>query len=134
MSELFRLAKTLRRDPLVEAWLRESWDERGVIARRWFECLRASGEDVREAMHDGCPTACIGDAAFGYVGVFKHHVNVGFFRGAELPDPAGQLEGTGKRMRHVKIRPEAPPEDGALRELIVSAYQDMKRRLGLAPG
>jgi hypothetical protein len=39
-------------------------------------------------MHDGCPTACVGDAAFGYVAAFRDHVNVGFFFGALLQDPA----------------------------------------------
>ncbi|MEI9965905.1 MAG: DUF1801 domain-containing protein [Caulobacteraceae bacterium] len=53
-------------------------------------------------MHDGHPTACVGDAAFAYVDAFRAHVNVGFFHGAALDDPAGLLEGTGKRMRHVK--------------------------------
>ena len=47
-------------------------------------------------MHDGHPTACVADAAFGYVNAFKAHVNVGFFRGAEIADPEGLLEGTGK--------------------------------------
>jgi hypothetical protein len=40
--------------------------------------------------------------------VFTAHVNVGFFRGAELSDPNGLLQGTGKFMRHVKLRPGAP--------------------------
>jgi hypothetical protein len=80
-------------------------------------------------MHDGCPTACVSDAAFAYVNAFKGHVNVGFFRGAELADPAGLLEGTGKYMRHVKLRPDGDENTAALRELIESAYADMKRRL-----
>jgi hypothetical protein len=40
-------------------------------------------------------------ASFDYVNVFKAHVNVGFFQGTALPDPAKLLEGTGKRIRHV---------------------------------
>ena len=67
--------------------------------------MRRRGADVHELMHDGCPTACVGDAAFGYVNAFREHVNVGFFTGAFLSDPDGLLEGTGKRMRHVKLRP-----------------------------
>jgi hypothetical protein len=57
-------------------------------------------------LHDGCPVACLGDAPFSYVNVFTSHVNVGFFHGAALPDPAHLLPGTGKRhMRHVALRP-----------------------------
>lgn len=70
--------------------------------------------------------ACVGEAAFGYVNVFKAHVNVGFFCGTELPDPAGLLEGTGRFMRHVKLRPGVPVNSQALERLIEAAYRDIK--------
>jgi hypothetical protein len=89
----------------------------------------AAGHDVRELLHDGHPTACVGDAAFGYVNAFKAHVNVGFFRGAELADPNGLLEGTGRFMRHVKLRPGDNVDAAALLKLINVAYIDMRRRL-----
>jgi hypothetical protein len=90
--------------------------------------MSACGPDVRELMHDDQPTACVGDAAFGYVDAFTAHVNVGFFRGAELADPAGLLQGTGKFMRHVKLRPDRPLDSPALEALIETAYADMRRR------
>ena len=109
--------------------MNEHSGELGALARHWFEVIRDRGDDVRELLHDGCPTACVADAAFAYVNAFKDHVNVGFFRGAELADPAGLLEGTGKYMRHVKIRPDGAVDATALINLIESAYADMKRRL-----
>jgi len=81
-------------------------------------------------MHDGCPVACVEDAPFGYVNSFKNHVNVGFFYGAVLEDPAGLLEGSGKHMRHVKLQPGAAPKPAALRDLIDAAYVDIRARLG----
>ena len=98
------------------------------MAREWFKRMRECGEDVRELMHDGAPTACVGDAALGYVGVYTAHVNVGFFHGAFLPDPAGLLEGTGKRMRHVKLKPGIEIDSAALSSLIEAAYLDIKER------
>ena len=80
-------------------------------------------------MHDGCPVACVDDAPFGYVNVFRTHVNVGFFQGAALPDPAGLLEGKGKSMRHVKLKPGLAVDASALEALIVAAYQDIGIRL-----
>ena len=109
--------------------MEEHAGELGAIARRWFEVMRGCGADVRELLHDGHPTACVGDAAFAYVNAFKAHVNVGFFRGAEIADPKGLLEGTGKFMRHVKLSPEADVDTAALTTLIETAYADMKRRL-----
>ena len=109
--------------------MREHSGELGAIAQRWFEIMRGCGDDVRELMHDGQPTACVGDAAFGYVDAFTAHVNVGFFRGAEIADPDRLLEGTGKFMRHVKLRPESHADAAALTRLIETAYADMKDRL-----
>jgi hypothetical protein len=100
----------------------------GAIARRWFEVMRACGDDVRELLHDGHPTACVGDAAFAYVNAFTAHVNIGFFRGAEIDDPAGLLAGTGRFMRHVKLSPDRQVDPKILTTLIETAYIDMKGR------
>ena len=129
MSQLFRLYGSVRRDPAVESWMREHAGELGVIARRWFEVMRDCGDDVREVLHDGHPTACVGDAAFAYVNAFKAHVNVGFFHGAEIADPDFLLEGTGKCMRHVKLRHDREVDAAALNKLVETAYTDMKERL-----
>jgi hypothetical protein len=107
----------------------EHSDDLGSIAQHWFEIIRGCGDDVRELMHDGCPTACVTDAAFAYVNAFTYHTNVGFFRGADLADTAGLLEGNGKYMRHVKIKPGREIDKIALQKLIESAYLDMKRRV-----
>jgi hypothetical protein len=129
MSELFQLPGAVRRDPAIQIWMREHSSGLGRFAQEWFEVMRACGEDVRELLHDGHPTACVADAAFGYVNAFTAHVNVGFFRGAELTDPERLLEGTGKFMRHVKLKPGCNVNAAALRKLIDIAYTDMKRRV-----
>ena len=108
--------------------MNEHSDDLGSMARYWFEILRNCGDEFRELLHDGHPTACVGDAAFAYVNAFKAHVNIGFFCGAELSDPTGLLEGTGKFTRHVKLRPESEIDTTALLELIRSAYTDLKVR------
>src|SRR5215472_7446996 len=124
-----RFPSSVKRDSAIDAWMQKNSGELGVIAQRWFEVMRACGDDVRELLHDGHPTACVEDAAFGYANAFKAHVNVGFFRGSELADPDGLLEGTGKFMRHVNLRPGQQADDAALKKLIHAAYIDMKKRL-----
>ena len=130
MSDLFRFPNAVKRDPAVGAWFSGRDDELRAFARPWFDAMRACGADVRELLHDGHPTACVKDAAFGYVGAFRSHVNVGFYFGAMLDDPAHLLEGDGKRMRHAKVRWGQPVNEEALRALIKAAYRDMRLRLG----
>lgn len=127
MSELFRLPSAVRRDPGVDAWF--SGDALRWIAQPWFDEMRGCGADVRELLNDGHPTACVEDAAFGYVDAFSAHANVGFFYGMALDDPAGLLEGAGKRMRHVKLRWGQPVNTAGLSELIAAAYRDVRLRL-----
>ena len=126
---LFLFPSAVPRDPAIDAWFGERAGELGPIAQHWFDVIRNCGPDVRELLHDGHPTACIGEAAFAYVNAFTAHVNVGFFRGAELADPARLLEGAGKLLRHVKLRSDSTVDAAALEGLIEAAYADMQERL-----
>jgi hypothetical protein len=128
-TELLRFEGAVERDPAIHAWMKTHAGELGAIAREWFEVMRNCGDEVRELLHDGCPTACLGDVPFGYVGIFRSHVNVGFFHGAALPDPGGLLQGSGKFMRHVKLKPRTPTNAVALCRLIEAAYADIKARV-----
>ena len=128
-NQVLRFPGSRKRDPAVSSWMEEHFDKLGGIAQYWFSVMRECGDDVRELLHDGHPTACVIDGAFAYVNAFRDHVNVGFFRGTELEDPAGLLEGSGKYMRHVKLRPGGDIDPVALRNLVVTAYADMRQRL-----
>jgi hypothetical protein len=128
-TELLRFNGTVEHDPAIDAWMQEHRGELGSIAQKWFEAMRQCGDEVREILHDGCPVACLGDVPFGYVNVFTSHVNVGFFQGASLPDPAHLLQGTGKFMRHVKLQPGTAIDAASLASLIKTAYADIKARV-----
>ena len=128
MDDILRFPTAVKHEPAIDAWLRAQRAQMRALVAPWFERMRRCGADVRELMHDGCPTACVGDAAFGYVNVFAQHANVGFFFGALLADPARLLEGTGKRGRHVKLRPEHEVNASALAELVAAAYADIRAR------
>jgi hypothetical protein len=129
LNDIFRLNDTQRRDPRIEDWFSGHVDPLRLTVRGWFERMRGLGPDVREIFHDGCPVACVGDAPFAYVNAFKAHASVGFFHGAMLTDPAALLEGGGKHMRHVKLRPGKDVNLTALDALILLSYHDVRRRL-----
>jgi hypothetical protein len=126
---LFLLPSAVRRDPAVEAWF-DLLDPMRAMVQPWFERIRALGEDVTECLHDHMPTACVGEAAFAYVNAFTAHAAIGFFHGSNLPDPSGLLEGSGKRMRHVKLKPGTEVDEAALQALIEAAYGDVRARVG----
>jgi hypothetical protein len=128
-TEVLRFNGAVEHDASIDAWMKQHGGELGTIAQKWFEVMRRSGDEVRELLHDGCPVACLGDAPFGYVNVFTQHVNVGFFHGAALRDPAHLLQGSGKFMRHVKLKPGLEVDAASLRQLIASAYRDIKDRV-----
>ncbi len=128
-TELLRLNGAVERDPAIDDWMKDHAGELGDLAHKWFEVMRKCGDEVREVLHDGCPVACLGDVPFGYVNVFTAHVNVGFFQGVGLRDRARLLQGSGKFMRHVKLRPGTAVNEAGLRELIEEAYADIKARI-----
>jgi hypothetical protein len=128
MDDFLRFSGAVRHDSAIDAWFRERPGELGAIAQEWFTRMRRCGADVRELVHDGCPVACVGDVPFAYVNVFRRHVNVGFFNRAALADATGLLQGTGKYMRHVKLKPGREVDAAALDDLIEMAYLDGRAR------
>jgi hypothetical protein len=129
MDNILRFPSAVKHDPAIDTWLRAQRDDLRPLVETWFVRMRQCGADVRELMHDGCPTVCVDDAGFAYVNAFKDHVNVGFFFGALLKDPARLLEGTGKRGRHAKLWPGRGVDSAALAQLVDVAYVDIRGRL-----
>jgi hypothetical protein len=128
MEDILRFSGAVKHDSAIDAWFRKRPGELGSIAQKWFARMRRCGADVRELLHDGCPVACVADVPFAYVNVFRSHVNVGFFNRRALADPARLLQGTGKNMRHVKLKPESEVDEYALDDLIEAAYRDARAR------
>jgi hypothetical protein len=129
VTSFLRFNGAVKHQPEIDRWFESRPPELAAIARVWFSEMRNCGEDVTELLHDGHPTACVEDAAFGYVNVFTAHVNIGFFHGASLVDSSRLLTGTGKFMRHVKARPGALPDRESLKVLVRAAYADIKEKL-----
>ena len=64
---------------------------------------------------------------FCYLAMFQDRVNFGFYYGADLKDPAGLLEGTGKSLRHVKIRSESDITNPELSKLLLQASKHLPK-------
>jgi len=129
MEKLFLLSETDCQNIDLSIWLEGKAEVLRPIAEKWFKAIQQCGPDVQSVFHDNYPIGCIENAPFAYVNAYTSHVNLGFFYGAFLPDEKGLLEGTGKRMRHVKLRPEKSIDEEALKQLLTIAYADVKERL-----
>jgi len=98
-----------------------------------FADLPAAIETVR--LGDGAATYGPGPKKMTeshvYIMPKSDYVNLGFFHGSSLTDPGTLLEGTGKKMRHVKVRSIEEVKNPALRELVLEALAERKAALGL---
>lgn len=110
--------------------LRELLDEFGPevqqLALSVRERIRELAPEAREKVYTGYKSLNYGFGSdmkdqFAAIGLHKERVNLQFPRGVDLPDPSGLLEGTGKAMRHVKIRDNEIAQSGEVGDLITSA-------------
>jgi len=110
----------------VETFLADLPPEVETIARALRERIRALVPGAVEQRHGGWKIigySVDGSMKSSICAIAPHsaHVNLQFFRGTELDDPDGLLEGTGKSGRHVKIRDAAAAETDAVGRLIERA-------------
>ena len=129
----YRYRGTLRHDPAIDAYVQSVKSELGAIVARLVALVRSSVPGHDELRVHGMPQFCIGGEPFCYVVGYAKHVNLGFCEGAGLPDPDGLLEGTGKAMRHIKIRPGAEFPGRTLSRMVREAAKRVRVRQAESP-
>ena len=106
------------------------------IARHLREVVTAVDPDFVEVVRLGDRAATYGvgpkKMSEGYAYILPHTkwVNLGFYKGAALPDPEKIMEGTGKQLRHVKIRSVEDADNPAVEVLLQKALVERKEALG----
>ncbi len=102
-------------------YMKDDNPELGKVVRALRSFVRRIVPGVKETVNAwGIPTFEAPDPFCFYM-VGKNHVTFGFHVGTSLKDPEGLLEGTGKNIRHVKLRDEESLEQKGLRELVLAA-------------
>jgi hypothetical protein len=92
-----------KRNAQVDAYIESLNPEQNSIVASLRELIHDAVPGCEEAFKWSRPIFGAG-MGFAYIQANKAHINLGFAKGALLPDPQGLLEGTGKELRHVKIR------------------------------
>jgi hypothetical protein len=105
----------------IDEYIEGLGDWRAEVVRELRKIVDAEAPDGRSSIKWAQPVWESGGGPFAYVKAFPRSVNIGFWRGAQLDDPAGVLEGGGDRMKHHAIRsPDGIPAE-ALRQLVRQA-------------
>lgn len=97
------------------------------IARELRKLILAVDPEAVETVRLGDNAATYGigpkkmTQGYAYIMPLREYVNLGFYQGALLRDPKGLLEGTGKGLRHVKVRHSKDAGSTALRALVREA-------------
>lgn len=104
-----------------DAYLRKKDPKLREVVRGLRALVKEAVPDVTETVNPwGLPTFEL-NGPICYLMVGKNHVTFGFLRGTSLDDPKGLLEGTGKNLRHVKVRKKEDLSQGGLRRLVAAA-------------
>ena len=123
-------------DPTFSELLALATDDLKPIAERLRALVLELDPDAHEVVRLGDKATTIGvgpkkmSEGYVYILPYKNWVNLGFYKGADLPDSSGILEGTGKKLRHIKMRTIADAERPAARSLIAAALAERKEALG----
>ena len=91
----------------VDSWMSELDPSQREIAQALRALILEAVPDFTESIKWNTPNYARGGNVC-YLAANKGYVNLGFFNGAGLPNPDGLIEGTGEKMRHIKVR---RPED-----------------------
>jgi hypothetical protein len=100
---------------------------RSTIVKKLRSVVRKAAPGARESVKWAQPVFEL-NGPFCYIRAHSKHVNLGFFRGAEIKDPDGLLQGTGEMMRHVKVASTKEIDPSAIGKLVRSAVALNKKK------
>lgn len=109
-----------RPDPAVESYIASATPEVRSILDELLALVRTTLPEAQETIKWGRPVFSA-DHDICYVAKARTHASLGFYRGADLDDSRGLLEGSGRKLRHVKVGVGAAVPRNALRDLLNAA-------------
>lgn len=106
----------------VDAYIAGLEDWQAEIVSGVRQVLNEAAPDADEAIKWAQPVYS-SSGPFAYIKAFKNSVNFGFWRGVDLKDPKGLLQGSGDKMRHIKLTSTDDIDAGAFSDFINQAVQ-----------
>lgn len=109
-------------DPAVESYVESAESDIRPILDSLLALVRETLPDAEESVKWGRPVFTL-ERDVCYVAKARAHDSLGFYEGAEIDDPRGLLQGSGKKLRHVKVEVGAPVPEDELRKLLEGARE-----------
>jgi hypothetical protein len=106
----------------VDAYIAGLADWQAQIVSSVRQVLNQAAPEADEAIKWAQPVYS-SNGPFAYIKAFKNSVNFGFWRGVDLKDPKDLLQGSGDKMRHVKLTSTDQIDQAAFSDLINQAVQ-----------
>ena len=106
---------------VFETWLAEQPADQRQLIRDIRSAIIASGHNFMEGIKWGIPGYWLPDVSrrnIVYIAPHNDYVRLGFFNGGSMPDPDNHLEGTGKKLRHIKVHEINDPLRDALTKCV----------------
>jgi hypothetical protein len=106
----------------VDEYISSLNDKQADIVSSVRQIVREAAPNADEAIKWAQPVYS-SNGPFAYIKAFKNSVNFGFWRGVELKDPKGLLQGSGDKMRHIKLTSTDDIDAGAFSDFVNQAVQ-----------
>jgi hypothetical protein len=88
----------------IEDYVKDQAKDKSVIVKELVSIVENAGSGGEKGIKWSQPVFWDDNGPYCFIKAHKEHVNIGFWRGADMKDPKGLLEGTGAKMRHIKIK------------------------------
>ena len=106
----------------VDAYISQLENWQGDIVSEVRRILLQAAPEADEAIKWAQPVYSL-NGPFAYIKAFKSVVNFGFWRGADIDDPGGLLQGSGEKMRHIKLIDLGEIDEPAFTDFIQQAVK-----------
>jgi hypothetical protein len=107
----------------IDEYIKDQDKDKGAIVKELVSIVNKAAPKENSGIKWAQPVFWNDDGPFCFIKAHKNHVNIGFWRGVQLKDPKELLEGTGEKMRHIKITNKQDIDKSAITDFV---KQNMK--------
>jgi hypothetical protein len=102
----------------IDEYTKDQDNDKGAIVKELVTIVKKAAPSGEDGIKWSQPVFWDDNGPFCFIKAHKDHVNIGFWRGAQMKDPKGLLEGTGEKMRHIKITTTQDIDEGAITDFV----------------